>query len=208
MKESEKITNILIVGVGGQGVIVASTLLAEVVLQAGFDVKKSEVHGMAQRGGSVVSQVRFGPQVFSPLIKRGEGDMLLSFEQLETLRYLDYLSPQASIFINDQKILPPSVSVGIEGYPENISKLLKKRFRNTVLVDGLALAQQAGNPRAINTVLLGVLSQHLDIKERYWIKTIRDQFPPHLHKVNEEGFQLGRKLPLAAALTPFAKKLL
>ncbi len=192
MHGTKNITNILLVGVGGQGVIVASKLLTDVLLKAGFDVKKSEVHGMAQRGGSVVSQVRFGARVFSPLIKKGEGDILLSFEQLETLRYLDYLCRKSFIVVNSQKILPPSVSMGLEGYPENIPEKLKSRFKNTLLVEGLDLALQAGNPKAVNTVLLGVLSQHLDIKERLWLKAIREHFPPHLHEVNEKGFALGR----------------
>ena len=192
MHDTKNVTNILIVGVGGQGVIVASKLLSEVLLKAGFDVKKSEVHGMAQRGGSVVSQVRFGTKVFSPLIRKGEGDFLLSFEQLETLRYLDYLSESSFIMLNSQKILPPSVSMGLEEYPEAIPERLSAQYKNTVLIDGLDLALQAGNPKAINTVLLGVLSQQLTIKETIWLRAIREYFPSRLHEVNVKGFALGR----------------
>lgn len=194
MVEKERIYNVLFVGVGGQGVIIASQILGEVLLKAGFDVKRSEVHGMAQRGGSVVSHVRFGSKVFSPLIKRGEGDYLLSFEMLETLRYLEYLNFNSLVLVNNQKILPPSVSMGLELYPEDIPKRLEKRFKNFVLVEGANLAAQAGNPKALNTVLLGVLSRHLDVGEKIWVKTIREQFPRALQEVNIKGFQLGRKL--------------
>ena len=196
MKDDKKVTNVLVVGVGGQGVIVASKLLTNVVLNAGFDVKKSEVHGMAQRGGSVVSLVRFGKEVFSPLVKKGEGDILLSFEQLESVRYLDYLYKDSFILLNSQKVLPPSVSMGVESYPRDIPEKIKGKFKNTVLVEGLDLALQAGNPKAINTVLLGVLSQKLDIKETIWLKAIRDYFPPKLHAVNQKGFALGRELDI------------
>ena len=196
MKDIKKVTNVLVVGVGGQGVIVASKLLTNVVLKAGFDVKKSEVHGMAQRGGSVVSQVRFGEEVFSPLVKKGEGDILLSFEQLESLRYLDYLYKDSFVLMNNQKVLPPSVSMGLERYPLDIPKKVKGQFKNTVLVEGLDLALQAGNPKAINTVLLGVLSQKLDIKETIWLKAIREYFPAKLHGVNEKGFALGREMDI------------
>lgn len=194
MKKTKEVTNILVVGVGGQGVIVASTLLTNVLLKVGFDVKKSEVHGMAQRGGSVVSQVRFGEKVFSPLVKKGEGDILLSFEQLESLRYLDYLYKDSFVLMNSQKILPPSVSMGLERYPQDIPQKVQGQFKNTILVEGLDLALQAGNPKAINTVLLGVLSRKLDIKEAVWLKAIREYFPSKLHAVNEKGFALGRQV--------------
>ncbi|HNR12825.1 MAG TPA: indolepyruvate oxidoreductase subunit beta [Thermodesulfobacteriota bacterium] len=193
MKDSKDVTNLLLVGVGGQGVVVASKILTEAALLAGFDVKKSEVHGMAQRGGSVVSQVRFGPTVYSPLIKRGEADVLLSFEQLETLRYLEYLSTRALVILNNHRILPPSVSMGVEAYPEDIATRVKKLFKHTYLVEGIELAREAGNPKALNTALLGVLSRHLDISEKHWLKVIQKQFPPHLHAINIQGFQLGRE---------------
>jgi indolepyruvate ferredoxin oxidoreductase beta subunit len=166
--------------------------LTEALVHAGFDVKKSEVHGMAQRGGSVLTHVRFGPKVYSPLVKKGEGDILLSFEQLETLRYLDYLSPDPTIFLNEQKITPPSVSMGLEAYPEDITGHLKQRFKNTFLVEGLLLARKAGNIKAVNTVLLGALSRCLPVDERTWLKTMRERFPKPLQPVNIEGFHLGR----------------
>ena len=188
-----RIFNVLFVGVGGQGVIVASQILGEVLFKAGFDVKRSEVHGMAQRGGSVVSQVRFGAKVFSPLIKKGEGDFLVSFELLETLRYLDYLKPCSFVLVNNQKILPPSVSMGLENYPEDISESLKRKFKNFILIEGIALAQQAGNPKTLNVVLLGVLSRYLNLEEKMWVKTIQEQFSPGLREVNKKGFYLGRE---------------
>ena len=191
--DNDRITNVLFVGVGGQGVIVASQILGEVLFKAGFDVKRSEVHGMAQRGGSVMSQVRFGTKVFSPLIKKGEGDFLVSFELLETLRYLDYLKPCSFVLVNNQKILPPSVSMGLENYPEDISEGLKRKFKNFILIEGIALAQQAGNPKTLNVVLLGVLSRYLNLEEKMWVKTIQEQFPPGLREVNKKGFYLGRE---------------
>jgi len=189
----DRICNVLFVGVGGQGVLVASQILGEVLLKAGFDVKRSEVHGMAQRGGSVVSQVRFGSKVFSPLIKKGEGNFLVSFEQMETLRYLDHLKPCSIVLVNNQKILPPSVSMGLENYPEDISKHLKKKIKKFILIEGIALAQQAGNPKTLNVVLLGVLSRYLNLEKKMWVKTIQEQFPQALREVNKKGFYLGRE---------------
>ena len=191
--DKDRITNVLFVGVGGQGVIVASQILGEVLLKAGFDVKRSEIHGMAQRGGSVVSQVRFGTKIFSPLIKKGEGDFLVSFEMLETLRYLDYLKPCSFVLVNNQEILPLSVSMGLENYPKDISESLKRKFKKFILIEGIALARQAGNPKTLNVVLLGVLSRYLDLEEKMWVKTIQEQFSPDLREVNKKGFYLGRE---------------
>jgi indolepyruvate ferredoxin oxidoreductase beta subunit len=125
-------TNILLVGVGGQGIILASEVMADVFMEAGFDVKKSEVHGMAQRGGSVSTHVRFGPKVFSPLIKEGEVDIFMAFEELEALRYLHYLSPQPTILLNEQRLNPPSVSLGNEVYPEKIPGVLSRHSQDPI----------------------------------------------------------------------------
>lgn len=192
----EQVTNVLLVGVGGQGVLVASKVLAECLLKAGYDVKKSEVHGMAQRGGSVVSQVRFGSRVFSPLVQKGEGDILLSFEQLEALRYRDFLSPQALVLINDQKVFPPAVSMGLEAYPRDVSEALQSKGRSVYVVHGIEEARKAGNLKAVNLVLVGVLSRFLPIPEVVWRRTLREQFPPALQEVNLRAFQLGRDYPL------------
>jgi indolepyruvate ferredoxin oxidoreductase beta subunit len=185
-------TNILLVGVGGQGIILASEVMADVFMEAGFDVKKSEVHGMAQRGGSVSTHVRFGPKVFSPLIKEGEVDIFMAFEELEALRYLHYLSPQPTILLNEQRLNPPSVSLGNEVYPEKIPDTLSRRAKVFKNIPGRKLAQQAGDGRALNVVLLGALSSLLSIPEKIWTGNLLRRFPPKAGKVNLEAFRLGR----------------
>ncbi len=189
----EKTTNILMVGVGGQGVILASELVSEVMMSAGFDVKKSEVHGMAQRGGSVNSHVRFGRKVYSPIIKQGEADILFSFELLETARYLDYVGPDPAILVNNQKILPPSVTLGADAYPESISDRLAERFKRFVLVDALQAARDAGNARALNSAFCGALSTLLDVDEQLWMAAITRLLPPKLVDLNIRAFDLGRQ---------------
>ena len=161
MTTTDKVTNILTVGVGGQGVILASDIIAAVMMRAGYDVKKSEVHGMAQRGGSVTSHVRFGPKVYSPIIRKGEVDILFSFELLETLRYLDFLKILSVILVNNQKILPPSVTLGKDVYPDNIPGRLQARYPRFTLVNALEAAQEAGNAKAVNIALIGALSDFL-----------------------------------------------
>ena len=185
-------TNILLVGVGGQGIILASEVMADVFMEAGFDVKKSEVHGMAQRGGSVSTHVRFGPKVFSPLIKEGEVDIFMAFEELEALRYLHYLSPQPTILLNEQRLNPPSVSLGNEVYPEKIPDTLSRRAKVFKNIPGRKLAQQAGDGRALNVVLLGALSSLVSIPEKIWTRNLLRRFPPKAGKVNLEAFRLGR----------------
>jgi indolepyruvate ferredoxin oxidoreductase beta subunit len=189
-----KVTNILLVGVGGQGIIVASEIMADAFLEAGYDVKKSEVHGMAQRGGSVSTHVRFGSKVYSPLIKEGETDIFIAFEELEALRYIHYLGPQPSIILNEQRLNPPSVSLGKEKYPENISAFLAQRSSRFKKVSGRDLAIQAGDVRTLNIVLLGTLSCLLPVSERVWTENILRRFPPKAHKSNLEAFHLGRKV--------------
>jgi indolepyruvate ferredoxin oxidoreductase beta subunit len=198
--DDHEVTNVLFVGVGGQGIIVASKILSEVMLSAGLDVKKSEVHGMAQRGGSVVSEVRFGTRVYSPLIRKGECDMMVSFEQLETLRYLDYLHDHSIVILNSQRILPPSVSMGLEAYPGDIPERVRKQCKRTILLDGLDLATQAGNVRTLNMVLLGALSPYLPIYEKVWESKLRLLFPPPFRALNIRGFRLGREFTCARRL--------
>jgi indolepyruvate ferredoxin oxidoreductase beta subunit len=187
-----KTTNILLVGVGGQGIILASEVMADVFMEAGFDVKKSEVHGMAQRGGSVSTHVRFGLKVFSPLIKEGEADIFMAFEELEALRYLHYLSPEPTILLNEQRLNPPSVSLGNEVYPEKIPDTLSRRAKIFKNIPGRKLAQRAGDGRAVNVVLLGALSSLLSIPEKIWSDNLLRRFPPKAGKVNLEAFRLGR----------------
>lgn len=187
-----KVTGIMIVGVGGQGVILASELLCEVAMRAGYDVKKSEVHGMAQRGGSVVSNVRFGKKVYSPLISKGEADILLSFEQLETLRWLDYIKPEGKIIVNMQKIMPMAVAIGQGEYPEDIFGVLKRKTDKIYRVDGLGIATKAGNVKAVNVAIIGALSNYLDIPEGIWKEVIENRVPPKTLKINLTAFEMGR----------------
>ncbi len=187
-----RVTNILLVGVGGQGIILASEIMADVFMEAGFDVKKSEVHGMAQRGGSVSTHVRFGPKVFSPLIKEGETDIFLAFEELEALRYLSYLSPEPIILLNEQRLNPPSVSLGNEEYPANVHAILSNRSRKFKSIPARELALKAGDGRAANVVLLGALQAILSIPEKIWADNILRRFPPKAGPINLEAFRLGR----------------
>lgn len=191
---STSITNILLAGVGGQGILLASEILAETFMLAGFDVKKSEIHGMSQRGGSVVSHVRFGKEVFSPVVPEGEGDILFGFELLETYRYLDLLRPGAKVIVNDFRIQPPSVLLGQERYPEDLPERIKKRFSDFSLIDGLKIALEIGNPRIANTALLGVVSSHLDIDVAYWEKAVAKMVPAKALEINLLAFKAGRSI--------------
>lgn len=191
---NKPVTNILLVGVGGQGILLASEILAEAFMLAGFDVKKSEIHGMSQRGGSVVSHVRFGSQVFSPVVPEGEGDILFGFELLETYRCLPLLKPGARVVVNDFRIPPPAVLLGQETYPEGLAEKIGARFSDFQLIDGLKLAAEAGDPRAANTVLLGAVAQYLDIADAVWQKALEKMVPKKALAVNLKAFQLGRSL--------------
>jgi indolepyruvate ferredoxin oxidoreductase beta subunit len=191
---SDRITNILLVGVGGQGILLASEILAEAFMLAGFDVKKSEIHGMSQRGGSVVSHVRFGREVLSPTVPEGEGDILFGFELLEAYRSLSLLRPGAQVVVNDYRIAPPSVLLGQATYPEDLAERIHTRFADFLLVDGLHLAQQAGDARAANTVLLGAVSRRLPIEEVLWQQALRNMVPEKVLEVNRRAFAMGREL--------------
>lgn len=183
---------ILIAGVGGQGILRASDILCRVFMAAGLDVKKSEVHGMAQRGGCVTSHVRYGEKVFSPLVKKHDVDMLVSFEKMDTLRYLDYLKTNGKVIINTEEVYPPSVNLGQASYPADVIETVRHSFHCVKVVDALALAHQAGNTRAVNTVLLGVLSTFLPLPIDTWEKVLRESFPPKVIENNIEAFRLGR----------------
>mgnify|MGYP005854164545 CR=1 FL=1 len=195
------VTNILMAGVGGQGIILASDILCNLMLDAGFDVKKSEVHGMAQRGGSVTCHVRFGPRVFSPLIKQGEADILMAFEKLEALRYLHYAKKGAMALVNDVEIYPATVCLGKDAYPNNIPTTIQDYGLQLLIVPGLQLAQQAGNIRSVNIVLLGALSTWLEVAENLWIDAITQSLPERLVAVNLEAFRLGREASAQSALS-------
>ena len=189
-----QITNVLLVGVGGQGILLASEILSEAAMLAGFDVKKSEIHGMSQRGGSVVSHVRYGAEVFSPIVPEGEGDILFGFELMETVRSLPLLRPGATVIANDLQISPPSVLMGNETYPEGLALRIGEQFTDFLLVDGQKLATDAGNVRAANTVLLGAISKRLTIDETYWLAALNKMVPSKALEINVCAFQMGRAL--------------
>jgi indolepyruvate ferredoxin oxidoreductase beta subunit len=185
-------TNILVSGVGGQGVILASDIMSEVFMEAGYDVKKSEVHGMAMRGGIVTSHFRFGKKVYSPLIKDGEVDILFAFEQLEGLRWLNSLRPEGKILMNDHKINPPAVNLGEMEYPRAIPETIQSKIKNFHLVKGTEIALHLGDVRAANVVLLGAISKFFEVNEDLWLKTILNYLPPKVHDLNRKAFATGR----------------
>lgn len=189
----DKTTNILLCGVGGQGILLASEIISSVLMKEGFDVKQSEVHGMAQRGGSVVAHLRYGKKVYSPLIELGEADFAVSFELLEALRYLPYYSRESRVIVNTQRILPAPVSTGMEGYPGDVLDQLLKRGLSVFPLDAFELALSAGEARAVNMVLLGALSIFLPVKEKAFLEVIEERIPEKLRKVNISAFAKGRE---------------
>ena len=187
-----KQTNILIVGVGGQGTLLASVLLGNLGLFKGYDVKLSEVHGMAQRGGSVVTHVKISEgTVSSPLIEEGDADVIIAFEELEAYRWLPYLKKGGTLIVNAQEIDPMPVITGVAQYPEPIVKKLKDKADGVIAVDALALANEAGNSKAVNVVLLGVLAKSSDIEEEKWLAAIEKTVPAKFLDVNLKAFALG-----------------
>lgn len=180
--------NLLLAGVGGQGIILAGDLVADLALDADYDVKKSEVHGMAQRGGAVVSHVRFGRKVYSPVIVEGQATHLVAFEQMEGLRWIHMLTPGGTLIVNDEKIIPS----GVTAYPEGIRESIIGRCPQAVFVDGSRLANQAGNLRTVNVVLLGAVSRYLDFEVKQWERAIRNKVPERFLDVNLKAFHLGR----------------
>jgi len=186
--------NILIVGVGGQGVILASNILTEVALMRGFDVKKNEAHGQSQRSGSVPSHIRYGKKVHSPIILPGEADIILSFEELEALRWAHYLKPGGKIIVNKQRIYPPSVTSGMDKYPEDVVCILRKEKMDVMEIDGMEVANRIGNPLVVSTILLGVISNFLDFPEKIWISAITKLVPEKHRNMNIKAFQEGKKL--------------
>lgn len=187
---NKETTNIVICGVGGQGIILASNVLSYAALLEGYDVKKSEVHGMAQRGGSVITQVRYGKKVYSPLIEEGKADFLLAFEKLEALRYANYLKKNGGFIVNNQEIAPMSVLVGSAKYPENIKEKLK-RYARIHLIDAAKIAKELGNVRATNIVLLGALAKFLGFNEKSWTEAISKNIKPRYVDLNIKAFQKG-----------------
>ena len=183
--------SIMIVGVGGQGTLLASRLLGHVLIEQGYDVKVSEVHGMSQRGGSVVTYVRYGDRVYSPIVDEGEADVILSFEILESARWISYLKRGGQLVTNTQKTWPMPVITGAVSYPDGIAEKLSA-MANVTAVDALKLAEQAGSAKAVNVVLIGVLSRKMDIPEDAWLAAIDAVVPEKFREMNKKAFALGR----------------
>ena len=190
--ECEMTKNIMIVGVGGQGSLLASKLLGHLLLTQGYDVKVSEVHGMSQRGGSVVTYVRFGEKVYSPVIDKGQADFIVSFEKLEAARYVEYLRESGRIVVNTQEIDPMPVITGAAQYPENLVEKMENLGISVDALDCLSLAEQAGSPKAVNIVLMGRLSKYFDIPVEKWQKAIEECVPKKFLELNQKAFMLGR----------------
>ncbi len=186
-------TNIMIVGVGGQGTLLASRILGNAVISEGYDVKVSEVHGMSQRGGSVVTYVKFGEKVYSPIVDKGEADIILAFELLEAYRALPYLKKGGKMIVNYQSINPMPVITGAMEYPANIKEKLCEVCDATV-TDALSLAIEAGNAKAVNVTLIGVLAKKTKIPYETWIKTIKETVPEKFLEANLKAFELGYNL--------------
>ena len=188
--------SIMIVGVGGQGTLLASKTLGKLLVSEGYDVKVSEVHGMSQRGGSVVTYVRFGEKVYSPIIDKGGADYILSFEKLEAARWLEYLKPDGQIITNLHETEPMPVITGAMKYPENLVEKMEALGAKVDAIDALKLAEEAGSSKAVNLVLMGRLSRYFDslgIDEAAWIRAIEACVPPKFLELNKKAFALGRK---------------
>ena len=191
-------TNIMLVGVGGQGIILASEVLCRALLNAGWQVKKSEVHGMAQRGGSVRTDVRFGSEIHAPLISAGTADLLVAFEQLEALRYAHFLRPRGLVLVSTERIMPVTILTGPHPYPENTPSRLEQRGAQVRLVDAPGIAAEAGNPRTAGIALMGALAEYVEISAPAWRKAITALVPERYREVNLAAFRLGRHLRPAA----------
>ena len=184
--------NMMIVGVGGQGSLLASKLLGHLLMTQGYDVKVSEVHGMSQRGGSVVTYVRWGDKVYSPIVDKGEADFIVSFELLEAARYLEYLRPEGQIVTSTQQIDPMPVITGVAAYPENLVEKMRALGVKVDAFDALKLAEEAGSAKAANIVLMGRLSHYFDFDESVWQKAMEACIAPRFLEMNKKAFALGR----------------
>jgi len=183
--------SIMIVGVGGQGSLLASKLLGRLLMDEGYDVKVSEVHGMSQRGGSVVTYVRFGDKVYSPVVTEGEADIIIAFEKLEAARYAKYLKKDGTIVVNTQQIDPMPVIIGAAEYPTEVLAEISEKGLKVEEMDALALAIQAGTPKAVNIVLMGKAAKYFDIPYESWITAIENTVAPKFVEMNKVAFELG-----------------
>ncbi|MGI6362012.1 MAG: indolepyruvate oxidoreductase subunit beta [Bacillota bacterium] len=193
MKTTSKTTNVLIVGVGGQGTILSGRIISEVVLAAGLDVKVSEIHGMSQRGGSVITQVRFGEKVWSPIIPNAQADVMIAFEKLEALRSLNWMSPDGQVIVNDRELYPMPVISGAMEYPADIKERVFAKTDKAIFLDALSMAVEAGNPKSLNLVLLGCLSMYMSFSQEAWERAIAAVVKPHFLEVNLKAFSMGRE---------------
>ena len=182
--------NIMIVGVGGQGTLLTSRILGGLMSDAGYDVKISEVHGMAQRGGSVVTYVRYGKTVHEPIVEEGQADVLIAFERLEAARYAHFLKKDGVLILNDERIDPMPVVTGKAEYPENIKEELGKTY-TVYSVDAMSEAKKLGNPKVFNLVVLGMAARHMDFSKEQWIKVIEAKVPPKTVEINKKAFEAG-----------------
>ena len=183
---------VMIVGVGGQGTLLACKLLGRLLLKKGYDVKVSEVHGMSQRGGSVVTYVRYGEKVYSPVVDKGEADSIISFEMLEAARWVEYLKKGGTIVTNTQQINPMPVITGTAEYPENLSTKIAEKGINIEAFDALSLAEEAGTSKAVNLVLLGRISKYFDFTDEEWMDAIEKSVPAKFLELNKKAFSLGK----------------
>ena len=188
-----KTKNIMIVGVGGQGTLLTSRILGGITVENGYDVKLSEVHGMAQRGGSVVTYVRYGEKVTEPIVEEGQADVLIAFEKLEALRYAHFLKKDGVIIVNDQKIDPMPVVTGVAKYPEGIIEHLSEKYK-VISVDAQKEALELGNSRVFNVIILGVAASKMDFEKEQWIEVIKKKVPPKTIDINVKAFERGYEI--------------
>nr|WP_296005645.1 indolepyruvate oxidoreductase subunit beta [uncultured Blautia sp.] len=184
--------NIMIVGVGGQGSLLASKMLGKLLMSQGYDVKVSEVHGMSQRGGSVVTYVRYGDKVYSPVIDKGEADFIISFEKLEAARWISYLKKGGKIIVSNQEIDPMPVIIGAAQYPENLVEKMQEAGADVDGIDALSMAMESGSPKAVNLVLMGRFSRYFDAPYEAWMDALEACVPPKFLEMNQKAFALGR----------------
>lgn len=187
------VTNVIICGTGGQGILLASEVLCAAARSSGSDVKKSEVHGMAQRGGSVSSHVRFGDKIYSPLVEKGRADLILAMEKMEGLRWASYLAPKGRLVACDLKINPMTVNTGLAEYPD-VDAIMEKEGLPVSLIPAVEIARELGNMKVVNVVLIGAVSPYLPIGEEHWRKAVTERVPPRFLEVNLEAFSRGREL--------------
>lgn len=186
--------NIMIVGVGGQGTLLASRIIGHAIMQKGFDVKVSEVHGMSQRGGSVVTYVRFGDKIYSPIVDEGEADFIISFEKLEAARWLSFLKKSGKIITSTQEIDPMPVITGAAEYPTDLIEKMREKSVDILAIDALKLAQEAGSSKSTNVVLMGVLSRFMDFPSEVWQTAIEECVPKKFLEINKKAFELGANI--------------